>query len=348
MKKLLWSSLLLFAWNVHAVNVSVSTSCGTLPGTADDATTLCGQLNSEVQALVDEDLPDVTLGKYGTGIANANSFAQSGLGSDYSDKFDIFMIRAAGGAAVQGELDDMENAEGVALGATATIGINLDLLPINKVGPIELEKMDLFVSFIGYDMDRTEEDTEVEGEISALGIMARYQIVDGVDIIPGSLLKWGGVFVHTGFQRSSLEAKITQKFDNETVSLNGGQSATFGDASATFDAKVATNKIPFEVSSYLRAAYVFTFFGGAGFDLVSGSTDVDLAASGVASGNGAASGFTSTISADESDSGDADATNFRAFGGLQFNVPFVRLTAQFNKGLGNDLFGVNFGAKILW
>ncbi len=340
MKKLLLAGCLLASVSTYAVTIDVATpSCGSL------STAQCNALTTELKSVVNEDLPDVSIDKYAVGIANANGFAYKGMGSDYSDIFSYFMVRTAGGLAVQGDLDDAESAEGIGIGAAFTAGLNLDLLPVDKVGPVDLSKLDVFVSFMSYNVDQDLDESKAEGDISSLGVMARYRILDGIDFIPGSLLSWGGVFLHTGFQRSSFELDLTQSFNDETINVSGGASANLSNASAKFNLESTTTTIPVEVSTYLRAGYIFTLFGGAGFDLVTGSTDASLDASGSVSGTG---GYSTTISANESDSGDADPTNLRAFGGLQFNIPFVRLALQLNKGLGNDLFGVNFGAKILW
>lgn len=343
MKKLILGTFLTAFISVpsHAITISVTQNSCTLPGGSSGAA--CSAAKQAIDTFVNADLPDVSIGDYGTGIANANGFAYKGLGSDYADKFDYFVLRAAGGIAVEGDLDKPESASGIGLGATATVGVNLDLLPIDKVGPVELSKMDLFISFMSISPDQDFDKTNAALDLSAFSIMARYQIMEGKDIIPSYLLEWGGIFLHTGFQRSSFEGVITTKFDDETVDL-GTENGVFGNSSAKFSIDTTTTTIPIEVSTYLRAAYVFTFFGGAGFDLVSGSTDVELSAG----GNITSTGYDATILASESDSGDADATNFRAFGGIQFNIPFLRVYAQMNKGIGNDLFGANFGVKILW
>jgi hypothetical protein len=342
MKKLLMSAALALPLAANAVDITVGT--GVCNGSY---VAICSQMDQEVRDLVEGDLPEVSIGEYGTGLANANSFAYKGLDSDYSDKFTYFMVRGGGGAAVQGEIDNPESAEGIGIGAAVTAGINLDLLPIDKIGPVELNKMDLMVSLMSWDLDETSEDTTIKGDLGHFSVMARYQIMEGQDIVPGYMLEWGGVFLHTGFHRQSFEAKITQSFNDEEVEVSG-QTATFNNASATFELETATTTIPVEVSTYLRAGYVFTFFGGAGFDLVNGSTDVSLDAAGNINGGSGGNTYANTISASESDSGDADVSNLRAFGGIQFNVPFVRVTTHFNKGLGNDLFGANVAVKILW
>ncbi len=309
----------------------------------------CDSLDQEIKDLVGEDLPDVTIGKYGTGLANANSFAYKGLGSDYSDKFSYFMVRGAAGVAVDGDIENADKPEslnGFGIGAAATVGLNLDLLPIDKIGPVDLSKLDLFVSFMSYNYEKDDTDSQAEIDLSSFSVMGRYQIIEGKDIVPGYMLEWGGVFLHTGFQRASWEGNLVGVFDDEQVEVSG-QTATFKNSSATFNIETATTTIPVEISTYLRASYVFTFFGGAGFDFVQGSTDVSFDAGGTVEAANP-SDYKATISADDSDSGDADATNFRAFAGVQFNIPFVRVYAQLNKGLGNDLVGATVGTKILW
>lgn len=343
MKKLLLVvAMATLSMSGYAVDVTVTeTACGTTQS-------ICDALTAKLQSAVDADLPSVTLDKYGTGLANANGFAQKGMTSDYSDRFTYFMVRGGLGAAVDGDLDKPENASGFGLGASATVGLNLDLLPVDKIGFIELDKMDLFVSFMSYNVDQDSDDFSAKGDFSHLGVMARYQIMEGKDIFPGYMLQWGGVFLHTGFQRSSFKADLTSSFKDETVEISGGQTATFGNSSATFALDTTTTTIPIEISTYIRTIWALTFSAGAGFDYVMGSTDVDLSASGTASGNGAASSYAASISASDNASEDADATNFRAFGGLQLNLPFFRIFLNYNKSLENDLVGANAGVKILW
>jgi hypothetical protein len=338
MKKLLMIPFALYCASSMAVEISITQNTCTF-GASN-----CAAMKAEIEKTVQADLPDVSIEKYATGVANANGFAYKGLGSDYSDVFTYAMVRVAGGGAVQGEIDNPEAAEGVGLGATVTVGINLDLLPVDKIGPVELDKMDLFVSFMSQSMDQTEDRLTLNGDISALSVMARYRLVDAVDFVPGNILRFGGVFLHTGFQTSTFEADITSTFDDEVVNA-GGQTATFTDASATFSLETTTTTIPIEVSAYLRTIWALTFFGGAGFDFVTGSTDVSVVASGsVVQG----ANYNASLSANESGSGSADATNFRVLGGMQLNLPFFRVYAHVNKGLGNDLIGANLGAKFLW
>lgn len=345
MKKLMMG-LVVAATTLNANAIDISVTNVTCTG-AYASGTVCDQLDAEVQNLVEGDLPDVSIGKYGTGISNANGFAYRGLGSDYSDHFEIAAVKLGGGLAVEGDMNDAETASGFGIGAAMTVGVNMGILPVDKVGPVEMKKLDVFLSFVSQNLDQDIDDATVEGDLSYFGLMARYHLIEGIDFVPGNMLSWGGVYLHTGIQRSSWSVDFSQQFEDETVEVSG-QDATFGNSSANFAIESSSLTIPLEVSTYMRTAWALTFFGGAGLDIVlSGNTDVELDASGSVIGSTGGS-YQTDISASESDSGEADATNFRAFGGLQLNLPFVRFTAQLNKGLGNDLVGFNAGIKVLY
>lgn len=345
MKKLLVLGMLCTPFMANAVTINVNQTTCSNSGAYTNAN--CAALTQEIKDTIEGDLPTVSVDKYATGVANSTDFAYKGLTSDYSDNFNLISVRAAAGGAIQGEMSDPEQAEGVSVGASVTVGLNLDVLPIDKIGFVDFEKLDVFASFMSHELKDQElsEDTNGDLEISNFAIMARYQFMDSKTIVPGYMLEWGGLHLHTGFQRSTFKGTISRLFDNQTVDLSGGQSATIQDTNVNFEVDSAVTSIPVEISTYLRAAYVFTFFGGAGFDFVTGSTDVNLKGQGTASQG---SDYAATITASEDQSGDVDPTNFRVFGGLQFNIPFVRVVVQANKGLGNDLLGANVGIKVLW
>ena len=351
MKKLLLTSLAIGAISLNASAIEVDAD-HTAPGgncTIVGGTAACNILDAEIEDEINSDLPDISIDKYGSGMANSNSFAQKGLGSDYSDKVEFALIKLAIGSAVQGDTDELLDnpgaAEGIGAGAAATFGLNLDILPVEKIGFIDFSKMDLFVSVGAYDADEKNDERASNLEIRSFSVMARYQLVEGVDIIPGYLLEWGGIHLHTGFHRSSTKGSYTQFFEDQSVT-SGGVTATIKDTQAKVELDTATTTIPIELSTYLRTIWALTFYGGAGFDFVSGNGDVEITADGVAENSDAS--YRTIITADDSGSGDADPTNMRAFAGFQVNIPFVRFYTQVNKGLGNDLVGVNAGLKVLW
>ena len=324
-----------------AITIDVTQTACSGPASASDCANLTNQLKTELN----KDLPEVSLDKYSDGVANSTAFAMKGQGSDYSDNFTHFVFKPSFGVAAQGDMNNPDKMEGVGVGGALTVGLNLDLLPVEKIGPVEFKKMDLFVSFMSYNMDQDSDDLNLKGDVNSFGIHARYRLIDPVDIAPGYLLEWGGVHLHTGFQFNKMGIDATQKIKDQTIS-SGAATAQVTNAFGQFTMDSKATTVPIEVSTYLRMLYAFTLYGGAGFDFVSASSDIDFKAS--ANINGGATGYAATAAATESSDGKGKPTNFRGFVGFQVNVPFVRLFVHVNKGFGNDLVGANAGVKILY
>jgi hypothetical protein len=334
-----------FVMQAHAITINVNrtdSGCG-----ATEA--ICVALHDALRTELNKDTPDVGVGKYADGVADATGFAMKGQTSDYAENFNYFVLKPSFGVGVRGDMNDAQSADGFGLGGALTVGLNLNLLPVEKIGPVELKKLDLFISFMNYNVDQNQDKSSFKGELSSFAILGRYRIMDGKDILPGYMLEWGGLHLHTGFQRNKMAMKLTQGFDGTTVDVDTGSgtgSVSLDGVSATFDLDSTVTSIPVEVSTYLRMLYVFTLYGGLGFDYTIGKSDIGVTANG--SVNDGTSGYGATIDADESGDGKAKATNFRSFAGIQFNVPFVRVYAQMNKGLGSDLVGANFGIKVTY
>lgn len=307
----------------------------------------CEQALQDAEDQANADIPSISEDDYAAGISNSVNYAYKGSGSDYSDNFAVFVVKASGGVGVQSEdptLKDTDKLEGIGAGAAVTLGLNLDLLPVDKIGSVEFKKLDVFLSFMSYSMDNEFDDFAFDGDISTIGLFARYRLIDSVSILPGSLLEWGGLHLHTGIQKSTMNLSLSQNFKGTETS--GAYTINY-DADAVFDIESSVTSIPIELSTYLRAGYILTLFGGAGFDINMGNTDVTLSGDGDLEQDGTGTPV-GTVIADGDGSGSPEATNFRAFGGLQFNIPFVRVYAQVNKSLGSDVLGANAGVKILW
>lgn len=334
--------------SLYAVTINVTqTACTNgLPG-------FCDALQTAVNNELGADLPDVGLNKYSSGIANSNAYAISGQTSEYADQFSLFVLKPSFGLAVSGDINNPESADGFGLAAGLTVGLNLNLLPIDKLGPIEFKKLNAFITFMSYSVDQNFDQTNVKGDLSSFALMFRYQLYDTISIVPGHLVEWGGVQIHTGIQRSSFELKVRQGFDDQIVSTTVSSqpvSGTFTNTSVNFGIDSAVTTIPIEVSTSIRLGYIFTLYSGLGMDLGFGDATVNLNASGTvgASDSGSGSNYAANITADEKATGSVDSTGFRGFLGAQFNIPFFRIYAHVNKGLSNDLLGANLGVKILW
>lgn len=350
-----FTTLLLLITSLSASAIEITLGTPTCTGTFSAN---CAAFTTEIRTELNDNLPDEDITKYANGVSNATVIANAGKGSDYGQNFDLFTVKLSGGIGLDAStsgFDDMKNANGFAVGGGLTGGVNLDLLPIKKFGFIDFSKMDLFFNISSLSIDRDIDDSTAKGSIGGFGFMARYRLIDAKDLPSKYLMQWGGLHLHTGFQRSTMDINYSQDFDDQTVSYDAGGgitlNGTFNNAKGIFDLESETNVIPIEVSTYMRFLYVFTLYGGAGLDIASGESNIKFNGSGSISGTATAPGtgtYSNTMSADESASGSPEATNFRGFIGLQFNAPVVSLYVHVNKNVSKDIVGANFGLNIAW
>jgi hypothetical protein len=343
MKKLLGLLLLStsFASQAQIFDITIN-DCGGL------STTQCSQIENELEDSANADLPDVSLSKYADGIANSVALAPKGLDTDYANDFDLFLVGVGGGLAVDGDLSKPESASGVGFNGAILAGVPLKLLPVKKLGPVDLNKAQLFFSFFSYSLNQKQDESEFTGKLNTMGAHVRYQLVDPKTVLPGYMLQWGGVHLHTGFQISKNKLGVESSIPDTETELDGapGTTASFENGTAEFTIDTSTTSIPVELSTYARFLYVFTLYGGVGMDFNSGKTDIDFESGGDIVGSGLATGLDANASLDESESGKVKGSWFRYFAGLQFNIPFVRLYAQLQKA--GDVQAVQAGLKILY
>lgn len=346
MKKIVLVAAFLATQSVYAIDFSITCKVGAYQAP-------CNTVKSDLESEAKENLPDVSLSKYGVGVSNSVAIAGRD-NSDYSDKFSIAAVKAGLiGVGLDGDLDQLDSpgsVNGFGVQSTLQVGVNMSLLPIDKVGPIELSKLDVFASFFSQSKTIDNDDSTADGEISSMGFGARYQLVEGTDVLPGYMLEWGGLFVHAGYRLSKMSITLTQDVSGESES--GGTTFEYNDAEASFEMDSTISSIPIEVSTYVRFLYIFTLYGGLGADLNSGSTDIKLKGNGSltakdSNGNVLANDVGS-FSLGETDEGSAKSFVTRGFGGLQLNLPFVRFYAQAHKVFGEDVIGAQVGAKILY
>jgi hypothetical protein len=338
----------------QAIDFTYTHDCSGLVGGSGGS--LCTDIKNEVESVASSDLPDVDISKYSDGTANATVIANTGKGSDYGQNFDLFTIKinplGIGVDASEGGLSDPDNASGVAIGAGLMVGVNMDAFPIGKIGFFDFDKLDVMFNFMNLNVDQELDSAEASGEVSGLGLMARYRIMDPVDILPGYMVQWGGVMLHTGFQKSKMNMSLVQNLNDETISGSQGAfnyTGSFTNASGTFEIDSNTTVIPIEVSTYIRLAYAFTFYGGLGMDIASGESKIGFNGSGTVNVNAGAGGnYTGTIAASQVSKGEPESAKMRGFLGVQINAPVVSLYVHANKQLAADVIGVNLGLNIGW
>ena len=357
MKKLLVLALMLTSTASFAQLLKVDLSCtGNYSAYCDD---LESQLQDEING---QDVPDAPIGEFADQMANAISISTAGQGSDYSNLFDIFVVGlnpVALGADV--DIDDIDNADsaGVALSPSMVVGVNLDVLPVDKIAGVELKNFDLFFNYFSQKNDKMidEDGTTVGGEISNFGAHIRYKWIAPKSAL-GGLFQWNGVQVHTGYRFA--KNKLSMKYDLGAVDgistdpdgAGPANTVNLGISGAQTTASIesSSHTIPLEISTAARALYVFTIYGGLGLDYnLKSESEIDVTASGnLTSDQTGGDSVTGNIIANQGADGEGSATNFRSFFGLQTNIWILKLGAQVQKSLSDDTLAVNVGAKIAW
>lgn len=345
MKKLIVLSLLFsFAASAGVFTVTPNTACN---GNSSCVTAM-QQLEDDINA----DLPDADASTYLPGMANAAIASGKSQSGDHSNDLDFMMVSANVGVGLDtGDRDlndfisgdaEANQIRGFGLNAAITIGLDLGILPVDKLGPIDLEKMDLFVSAMKLEEGKEGVDDQY-AELTYFAVKARYHLYEGNSILPGGMLKWGGVYVSTGIEKSSLRMVLQEKFSDSTTS--GAVTVNYN-GTARFGADIDVTSIPIEVSTYVQTLYALTFYGGLGVDFNFGEatqiSDVDMTIDG-------GGGLGGTGSLNLGSSGKPESMGARGFFGLQIGVPLVKFYVQLNKQFtGDNVAGVGAGLKVIW
>ncbi|TNF25472.1 MAG: hypothetical protein EP319_16160 [Deltaproteobacteria bacterium] len=341
MKKLVLLLTLLLASESYAklFTVTCTSSCNAAVNAAFQ------KLENDVNA----DLPDADQSTYLAGMADASVASQKGVGVDYINDIDVFVVGLGLGLGahvgnntfsdlVGGDIDG-EQLRGIGIAPSLMLGINLGMFDLPEWEYFDPNKIKLMVNFFTYKKN----DTDFNAKMTNFGIHARYKLVEDKAILPAKLVHWHGVNIVTGFEYNSLELAYN-KSDSETVT-EGAVTATMT-GTLTVGAKVNTMSIPVEVSTGATLGYVFGFYGGLGADINFGSAEsivaanLNINATGGATGNGAL------------DLGQKDGPSTilpRAFVGFQLGLPIWKpLTVQLDKGFGEEVYSITAATRVTW
>lgn len=348
MKKLLLASLGLMLANSAYTQVFKVTTSGCNVSASD-----CEQLRQEIQNEINTKAPSVSVDKYAGGMAKANKISAKGGTTDYANLFDIALVGVQMNMGVQADLEDTDNLENTASGLSVApsvlVGLNLGVLPVSKIGSVEMKDLDVFFSFMSYNKDNAidQDGIKLGGEFTHFGMQVRYNWIKEKDFMPGYLLQWTGVQLHTGYQytHNKIDADyILNSDDFDPIEYNGN-TATIDSGLATANIDHTTHTVPLEISTGLRFLYALTLYGGLATDFtLTSKSDAKIDATAAISSLAA----DYDVVGNQAGEGKADFFNSRAFVGFQVNIPFVRIFAQGHKYFGDDTYAVNAGVKVLY
>jgi len=310
-----------------------------------------------IEADLNKEFPSSTNPKrFMEGMANSSVMAGKGIGSDYASRMQVVMIGAGVGVGADLEKDKATGSDisGVGIQGGLMIGTNLGWLDTEKILGLYTDRLNIYFNYLGYNLDRKMGDANkdrLQADLKSFGFHANYDLVKPKG---NSLVRWGGVKVHTGYEYNSTDLTFTTQI-NEPINENVGGGVTVtgdvkGSPSATIE--VATHSIPLEISTNVQLFYFLSLYSGLGVDMNFGKAKAGAALNAQPStltitGGGGGSAEVQA-EANISGSGNVDSFLTRAFAGVQINLPYTNIFVQADKSLGNDLIGATAGLRFVY
>lgn len=348
MKKLIFLFALFMAAESFAgtngpFTITCTSGCG-VPGVSEAF--------QKLENTVNNDLPDADQSTYLAGMADASVASPKGVGVDYINDIDVFVVGLGLGVGahlgnntfsdlVGGDLDG-EQLRGIGFAPSLMLGINLGMFDLPEWEYFDPNKIKLMVNFFTFKKD----DTDFNAKMTNFGIHARYKLLEDKAILPAKMLHWHGVNIVTGFEYNSLELLYSRTETTTETDVNTGINATLT-GTINVGAKVNTMSIPVAASTGITLGYAFSLYGGLGADISFGSAESIVSLPVSISANGGAASATGGL-----DLGQKDGPSTilpRAFVGFQLGLPIWKpLTVQLDKGFGEEVYTITAATRVTW
>ena len=325
--------------------------------------TLRDFVNTQIDKIktdLNKDLPNGSPDRLLEGMANSSAMAGKGIGTDYTSSMDVFVIGLGVGAAADLEKNKEYDSDlsGIGVAPGVMLGMNLGFMDARHFLGMETNRLNWFVNFMSYthdqEMGKEDKPTDLNLKMLAFGTHLRYDLVRPSG--PG-LLRWGGFKFTFGFEYNATTTTFTSKI-KETISettSNGEVIHGTIEGSPKGIIESTTMSIPIALSTDLRLFYILSIYTGVGADYNMGK----------ATGKGDLNGTESTLDCDTGGLCDPTAQQirvrpianldsegkvtpftFRAFAGAQINLPIVKIFAQVDKSLTNEVMAATAGIRL--
>ena len=311
---------------------------------------------------LNDDQPVLDPKRINYGTANSTVLASKGLGTDYANDPQRYIISVGVGAAWDEERNVAlkDEVSGVGAASSVSVGVRMDHLVKTNIFGLDPKRIMGFVNLgaIKHSETLPGRDIDIAGDISAqnLGIHFRYDLIDkrGSDFFG-----WGGVKLHVGYELNRNEVDLATTLD-EPISLDTGGQGVLGGrltGTPTFEVETLTHSFPLEASTSLLFLNIFTLYGGLGADVNFGESEGKGNTKGnfntIACTSGACVGETVLPQLEVQANFDAYAEvrniTFRAFSGLQLDLPFgLHAYGQAEQMLGTKVLGLSTGLKYTY
>jgi hypothetical protein len=308
------------------------------------------ELQTAIQAEVENVFNIVEPQKYLRAFADAEAFSSKGLGVDYASSptfasigFAVNATLAVGEEGFSRQTESERPVVGVAPNLAITAGVNLGTI----TGGL-LEGFTVYAN--GFHREgRYYKDFNIG--VTSFGAHVQYKLFKGNDV--GKLIvAWNGLDITTGFEYGKLKVTLRDDLPSEldlSQHVNVPDVRVLLTSVGRYQLTTSTYAVPIEVTTGVRLLYLLTLYGGLGFDLIHGNSGMDVSLDGTFMGelpDGPPIPLGSgRIQATES--GKPSAGRLRFLAGLQANLWAIKLFAQGNLAPDSTV-GVTAGLRFAW
>lgn len=322
-------------------------------------------VDNEIQKVendINKEFPNGTPDRMMEGMANSSTMAGKGVGTDYASNMSVFLIGAGVGAAVDLEKPPGSDSEFSGLGVApgVVVGFNLGFMDTQRILGMDTNRLNLYFNFMNYGLKKQMGDDGKKSEIGVdmmnFGTHLRYDWIRGKG---SKLLGWGGVKFTMGFEYNktdfNFKSQIKEEVD-ETVSGTGENIKGTIEGSPVATINASTMSIPLALSTDVQLLYFLSLYTGVGVDYnmgeAKGSGKLNGSESPLQCTGGASCGGGATIRvkpvANLNTTAKVTPFTYRAFAGVQFNLPWTRIYVQADKSLSNDVLAATAGLRFVF
>ena len=333
----------------------------------DTIPALKNYIDTQIQDLennINKDFPSGTPDRLMEGMANSSVMAGKGIGTDYASNMDVFLIGA--GVGVGADLAKPSGTDsklsGVGIAPGLVVGLNLGFIDSTSLLGMDPKHLNIYFNFMSYNYKKTFESSGKQSEAGldtlAFGSHVRYNWIRPRG---NRLLGWGGVKVNFGFEYNKTEVTFKTQLD-ETITQSGSGGETMsGSIQGSPEASIlaSTTSFPLALSTDVQILYFVSLYTGAGVDYnmgqAKGHGNLNANPSTLTCNGGACTGLGSgggnpqvgvQAKANLDTSGKVNPFLYRAFAGVQLNLPWTRIFVQVDKSLSNELIGATAGLRF--
>jgi hypothetical protein len=323
------------------------------PGQGQQFATQAGidlsSLDSQVQTELDRVFQTYRLHDYVQSFGDAQGFTTRGLGVDYGSNVRYVEVGVGASTAINGNKAAIEGdtrtqpVAGVSGNLTLMAGVSLGAagVPLTIFG-------NYFKSHGSY--------REFDARLENLGVHLQLKLLGSRDESAWSMLvRWGGLDVTTGFDRSRMRLQLVRDF-NRNIPVGDGQRFSGEvdlNSTGTLALDMRTTSIPLELTTNIRFLYVLSAYIGAGFDWqLGGGSDLTVDLNGKLTGKAPSAGVTNadlgTMTLQVTQSAKPSAGQFRGILGLQANLLLLKIFVQLNAEPSPFVASLGFGARLVY